>query len=178
MRVAGKDETGRRQIAEYILRSPFSQEKLRYQPNSHTVIYRSKMHPVLKRNFEVFPVLDWLAALTAHIPNQGEHLVRYYVWYSNVSRGKRKKAQDQGLAPAPEGIVGVPPPACTRALKQRWAHFIKQVYEANPLFCPQCGGTMRIIAFLDQPEVIEKILSHLGPWPGSAHGPPEVSGAA
>ena len=32
---------------------------------SQTVIYRSKMHPVPKRNFEVFPVLDWLAALTA-----------------------------------------------------------------------------------------------------------------
>jgi hypothetical protein len=42
------------------------------------------MHPVLKRNFEVFSALDWLAALTAHIPNHGEHLVRYYGWYSNV----------------------------------------------------------------------------------------------
>ncbi len=29
---------------------------------------------------------------------------------------------------------------------------------------------MRIIAFIEQPEVIEKILSHLGLWP--AHGPP------
>lgn len=29
------------------------------------------------------------------IPNQGEHLVRYYGWYSTVSRGKRKKAQEQ-----------------------------------------------------------------------------------
>ncbi len=25
-----------------------------------------------------------------------------------------------------------------------------------------CGGAMRIIAFIDQPEVIEKILTHLG----------------
>jgi hypothetical protein len=34
------------------------------------------MHPTLKRNFEVFSAADWLAALTAHIPNAGEHLVR------------------------------------------------------------------------------------------------------
>jgi hypothetical protein len=71
-------------VAEYVLRSPFAQEKLRYHAKTGTIIYRSKMHPVLKRNFEVFSALDWLAALTAHIPNHGEHLVRYYGWDSNV----------------------------------------------------------------------------------------------
>lgn len=59
--------------------------------------YRSKMHPVLKRNLEVFSACDWLVALAAHIPNAGEHLVRYYGWYSNVSRGKRRKAQGEDL---------------------------------------------------------------------------------
>ena len=126
-------------------RSPFSQEKLHYQSKTQTVIYRSKMHPVLKRNFEIFPALDWLAALAAHIPNQGEHLVRYYGWYSNVSRGKRKKAQEQGQAPGPEGIVEVPPPPCSRALKQRWAHYIGEVYEVDPLLCPRCKAPIGII---------------------------------
>jgi hypothetical protein len=58
------------------------------------------MHPVLKRNFEVLSALDWLAALTAHLPNHGEHLVRYSGWYSNASRGKRKKAQPDGSTAA------------------------------------------------------------------------------
>lgn len=49
---------------------------MRYQSKSQTVFYGSKMHRFLKRNFEVFLVLDWLAALTAHIPNLGEHLAR------------------------------------------------------------------------------------------------------
>jgi len=31
---------------------------------------------------------------------------------------------------------------------------------------------MRIIAFIEQPEVIEKILTHLGLWPAQAHSPP------
>ncbi len=31
---------------------------------------------------------------------------------------------------------------------------------------------MRIIAFIDQPEVIEKILTHLGLWPAPSHAPP------
>ncbi|HWR98896.1 MAG TPA: hypothetical protein VN317_10785, partial [Candidatus Methanoperedens sp.] len=29
------------------------------------------------RNFEIFDPLDFLAKATAHIPNRGEHLVRY-----------------------------------------------------------------------------------------------------
>jgi hypothetical protein len=31
---------------------------------------------------------------------------------------------------------------------------------------------MRIIAFIEQPEVIEKILTHLKMWPGQAHSSP------
>ena len=57
--------------------------------------YRSKMHPVLKQNFEVFSACNWLAALTPQIPNAGEHLVRNYGWYRNVSRGKRRKARGE-----------------------------------------------------------------------------------
>ncbi len=49
--------------------------------------------------------------------------------------------------------------------KPRWAELIKKVYEADPLVCVRCGGAMRIIAFIDQPDMIEKILSHLGLWP-------------
>ena len=39
---------------------------------------------------------------------------------------------------------------------------IQTVYEADPLLCPRCEGVMRIIACIDQPRVIEKILPHLG----------------
>ncbi len=46
---------------------------------------------------------------------------------------------------------------------------IKKVYEADPLLCTRCGGGMRIIAFIDQPEVTEKILTHLGLWPSPSH---------
>ena len=92
---------------------------MRYLPKTKAVLYRSKMNPVLKQNFEVFPMLDWIAALTAHIPNQGEHLVRYYGYYSNASRGKRKKAHDQAQEAAPERTTEIPPPPVCRTLKQR-----------------------------------------------------------
>jgi hypothetical protein len=34
------------------------------------------MNPVLKKNFAVFPVLDWIATLAGHIPDKGEQLLR------------------------------------------------------------------------------------------------------
>jgi hypothetical protein len=53
--------------------------------------------------------------------------------------------------------------------------FIKQVYEVDPLVCPRCAGTMRIFAFIEQPEVIKNILTHLGVWPANVHSPPAQS---
>ncbi len=35
-----------------------------------------------------------------------------------------------------------------------WSYFIRKVYETDPLVCPKCSGEMRIISFIDQPEVI------------------------
>ena len=58
------------------------------------------------------------------------------------------------------------------AAKRVWARLIQQVYEVDPLVCPRCAGAMRIIAFIKQPKVIEKILAHLGLWPAPAHSPP------
>jgi hypothetical protein len=62
-----------------------------------------------------------------------------------------------------------------REARKGWAALVKQVYEADPLLCPRCGATMRIIAFIErhQTEVIEKILRHCGLWEEEgARGPP------
>ena len=42
-----------------------------------------------KRNVEVFDTLDLLAQAIQHISDHGQHLTRYYGWYSNGSRGER-----------------------------------------------------------------------------------------
>ncbi len=173
VRIGAADSDGRRGVAEYILRSPFSQEKPRYQAKTGNVIYLSKMHPVLKRNVEVFSACDWLAALTAHIPNAGEHLVRYYGWYSNVNRGKQRKTQGEDPSTIEEFNE-----VSSSTAKRAWARLIKQVYEVDPLICARCGSAMRIIAFIEQPEVIEKILAHLSLWPTRVHSPPVESVAA
>jgi hypothetical protein len=44
----------------------------------------------------------------------------------------------------------------------------------DPLTCPKCQGQMRIIAFIEDEEVIQKILRHLGLWDLKARPPPKV----
>ena len=53
---------------------------------------------------------------------------------------------------------------CRAPLEARrsWARLIRQVYELDPLVCPGCGGTMKIIAVIERPAIIRKILDHLG----------------
>ncbi len=81
---------------------------------------------------------------------------------------KRKKPEEK------TEISEIDAPPLSKELKKRWSYFIRKVYETDPLICPKCQGEMRIISFIDQPDVIQKILQHLGLWEDS-HAPPEKS---
>ncbi len=43
--------------------------------------------------------------------------------------------------------------------KSAWARLIRKVYEADPLECPKCHGPMRIIALINDPPVVQRILA-------------------
>ena len=45
--------------------------------------------------------------------------------------------------------------------KAAWARLIRKVYEADPLESPQCQGPMRVIALIDDPPLVRRILEHL-----------------
>ena len=42
-----------------------------------------------------------------------------------------------------------------------WAEMTKKVFEVNPLICPQCGGEMKVISFIEDHKVIDRIIRHL-----------------
>jgi hypothetical protein len=51
---------GAQELAGYMLRASMSLQKMTYDAATGTVIYRSKMHAGLKRNFQVMPGAQWL----------------------------------------------------------------------------------------------------------------------
>jgi len=94
------------------------------------------------------PALQWLRLIMNHIPDKCEHLVHYYGYYSNRCRGARQKAKQEDDIPL--SIISNKPPVDARR-KANWARLIQKVYEGDPLECPNCGATMRIIALIDDP---------------------------
>jgi len=162
-RISPKDETSMENLARYIIRASFSQERMRYLENEGKVIYTAKDGKTSKN----FPAMEWLAAMCSHIPNRGEQMVRYYGYYSNVSRGKRKEAGTDDANPCilePEGNA--------KSYRKSWARLIQKIYQVDPLVCPKCQGIMRIISFIEAQQVIRDILTHLGLWLVRSRPPP------
>ena len=90
--------------------------------------------------------------------------MRYYGYYSHVSRARRRRAENEvGPGAQPPGVV--PPDdevsrAERRRLRRQWAELIRRVYESDPLVCA-CGAQMRLVSFITEAPVVRKILAHL-----------------
>jgi len=98
--------------------------------------------------------LEFIARVTSHIPDKGQVMIRYYGLYSNAHRGKMRKV---AFVLSPPIIEDETPFVPSRG----WAEMIKKVYQVDPLICPQCGGRMRIISFIEDHKVNDKIIAHL-----------------
>ena len=120
------DTEGIQRLIEYFVRCPFSQARMievtclrqgfGRQAGQGNVIYKTANNRLgrfpeaasedllagPKRNFQVFDPLDFLAEVTQHVPDAGEHLIRYHGWYSNKSRGVRAQGQPAAARPAEE----------------------------------------------------------------------------
>ncbi len=170
VRISRDDEDGKEALAQYILRNPFSVEKLTYNKETGTVIYHTKMtHGKDKKNFEVFDAKEFIAAITQHIPEKSFQMVRYYGWYPNRSRGEREKGRQgsgEDMVPNTEDIevLDVSDYKPRRIPSKTWRECIKKVWEADPLTCPRCQAEMKIISFITEPETVRRILEHLKRW--------------
>jgi len=92
--------------------------------------------------------MEFVARVLVQIPDPRRHLVRYYGAYSNASRGKRKKAAASADPSSPDQA----PEDAERP---------DGLYEVDPLICPRCGSEMRVVGFITQPALIDRILDHL-----------------
>ena len=140
-----------------------------------------------------FEFLDRLADL---VPPPRKHRHRYHGVFAPNHKlrpavtalaigniGKRREAVTGGQAAggrATAGCCDVNPnhkPRSHDTSRIAWAKLIARVGEEFPVECPNCGGDIRLIAFITDPGPIRKILTHLGeplePPPVSpARGPP------
>jgi hypothetical protein len=112
---------------------------------------------------------DFLARLAALVPSPGVNLTRYHgVFAPNhrlrallvpSKRGGSRSGEGQGSA--------VPKHAA-----MSWAQRLKRVFGIEIECCDKCGGAVKIIASIEEPQLIGRILEHLGLHGSNAHGQP------
>jgi hypothetical protein len=150
-RVRAKTKKEAERVGKYMIRPLLSLERLSLDERSGQVGYRYGKEAQVER----MDYLEFIARVTSHIPEKGQVTVRYYGLYANAHRGKVKKASrvpvSQGLME--EELRPIP--------SKGWAEMIRKVYEVDPLVCPKCGGQMKIISFLTDWDVVDRIIDHL-----------------
>jgi len=97
----------------------------------------------------------FIARVTSHIPDKGQVMVRYYELYANAHRGKVKKASQSPTA------LRIVEEELRRLPSKGWAVMIRKVYEVDPMICPKYGGRMKIVAFITEVAVVDRIIDHL-----------------
>ena len=162
-RIAPEDKHEFEDTAAYLVRSPLSLRKLVYLDGEKAVLYRSRMNPFLGRNFEAMDPLEWLARMSDHIPDPGQHRTLFYGAYANRVRGV-----------SGERSVAAEPAPPRRRCSPSWARMIAKVYQVDPLLCTRCGKRMGIVGFVTDSVAIGRILDHLGLSTPQAERPPPI----
>jgi len=76
-------------------------------------------------------------------------------WRATHQRGVA--AEDLGYAPLSDDGEEVN----VDARKRAWARLLAKVYEVDPFVCPKCGADMKVIAVIEDPDELKRILRHL-----------------
>jgi hypothetical protein len=116
-------------------RPPITPERMLGEASRAQVIYRSdSVHPRHQANFRVFDPVDFLAEVSAHIPDAQEKTTLFYGWYSNRTRGYRKQhgllGEARVMAPAPGGEARAP-----LEIRRSWACLVRPAC-SSPAFIP------------------------------------------
>jgi len=123
--------------------------------------------------------MELMEKLAALVPRPKIHLTRFHgVLGPHYKHRKLVVPKKPTLAPSiamAEGVASDQPPKEPKRIS--WARLLKRVFNIDVSICPKCTKKMRIIAAIEDPNVIKKILDHLGlpsapPRLYPARGPP------
>ena len=106
----------------------------------------------------VLEPMQFMQRLAAQVPRPRLHLTRFHgVLAPNAKlRSKVVPGQAREQAHAEEHTC-----AHSAPVRMNWARMLKRVFDID-IECCACRGKLKFVALIEQPEVIEKILTHLG----------------
>ncbi|MCK9459116.1 MAG: transposase [Proteobacteria bacterium] len=180
-------------MLRYLLRPPIAESRLRELPDGD-ILLTQKTKWSDGTTALVFHPLELLERLAAIIPRPQINLLIYHGvlapnshWRKRVVAYGRQEAETEldskpGDAVHPRPDASDPSylsdPSPFRPRNYTWAELMRRTFGYDVMACLECGGRMRLIAMIEEPAVIAKILSHLGlptepPVAKPARAPPE-----
>jgi hypothetical protein len=160
---ARADERGKlERLCRYISRPAVSEKRLSLTANGN-VRYQLKTPYRDGTTHVIFEPLDFIARLAALVPRPRVNLTRFHGVFAPNSKYRArvtpaKRGRGGQRAATGDGEEATP---AERRASMTWAQRLKRVFGIDVETCRACGGAVRIIACIEQPEVIDKILSHL-----------------
>lgn len=143
-------------LCRYIARPPVATTRLALTAQGQ-VCYTLKAPHRDGTTHVMFEPLDFIARLAALVPRPRVHLTRYHGVFAPHSA---LRAQVTPAGRGKNNGVSERSPA-ERHRVMSWAQRLKRVFRIDIEQCERCGGKVRIIASVEDPAVIGRILAHL-----------------
>jgi hypothetical protein len=142
------------------VRPPVAQDRLRLLADGRVVLTLKSAWTDGTRQL-VFEPLTLLEKLAALIPRPRINLVLYHGVLAPYC-GWRARVVTYG-APAAVASPGSEPSDTSRSAPRHWAWaaLMRRAFDVDVLACPCCGGRLRLIATVEDPEAIGAILAAL-----------------
>lgn len=163
---AGIDiEPGQRQklerLCRYVSRPPVAVDRMALT-SSGQVRYTLKTPYRDGTTHIVLEPLDLMARLAALVPPPRMHLTRYHGVFAPHSKLRAAVTPaGRGKGSKPQAEEGTEPSSAPRHVAMSWAQRLRRVFGVEIKACARCGGKLKVIASIEEPEVIAKILAHL-----------------
>jgi hypothetical protein len=110
----------------------------------------------------VLEPLDLMARLAALVPPLRMHLTRFHGVFAPHSKLRAAvTSARRGVGATQRTPVAACKPPTPRHVAMNWARRLKRVFGIEIERCAHCGGKLAIIASIEEPEIITRILSHL-----------------
>ena len=169
-------------LCRYVARPAIAQSRLRLLGGDRVAL--AMRHPWRDGTRElIFDPLDFIARVAAQIPAPRSNLVRHHGVFAPASPLRSavvRRATPKDPRATTMGHAAGPSRATPRR-RLAWAALMMRVFGADVLQCPECDGRMRLIAHIEEPALVVRILRHLGlptsaPRVHPARGPPAQLG--
>jgi hypothetical protein len=153
-KVSQRDKLER--LVRYVSRPPVATGRLALTGSGH-VRYTLKTPYRDGTTHVIFEPEDFIARLAALVPKPRAHLTRYHGVFAPASPDRAQ------IVPSARAVAERSEAAAIdRHQGMSWAQRLKRVFAIDIEICRRCGGRLRVIASIEEPAVIERILKHLG----------------